>query len=574
MHRVRGLAATVAFVVALPAAAQTGDDFIPVTDRMLERPDPGDWLMWRRTQNGWGYSPLEQIDKRNVGGLQQVWSAPMGEGGQEATPLVYGGLMYVPNRGDYVQAFDAKTGNLVWEYKRALPEGVSAGTNRNMAIWGTTLIDAGSDNMLYAIDARTGRLVWETKVHDPTTRARATSGPIIAKGRVITGRQCQPDATHEACVITAHDAATGRELWRSRTIPRPGEPGDESWGNVPMEQRWHVGTWMVPSFDPQLDLIYVGTSVTIPAAKFILGGTEAQHLYHNSTLALDVETGRIAWYYQHLVDHWDLDHPFERLLVDTRVAPDRAEVTWMNPNIQPGERRKVVTGIPGKTGIVYTLDRETGEFLWARPTIFQNVISNIDGKGRVTVDPERVYTRKDQTIVVCPGMNGGKNWPAGAYSPRTNTMYMPMQNQCMTATTESDQRDPSLVYGLEQEQMLAPGTDKQGVIYAVSAGTGKTLWRHEQRAGVMSMVTTGGGLVFGGDVAGKFTAYDDETGAVLWQTDLGSPIAGFPIVYAVDGKEYVAVSTSPSNVFRNLTRLAPESVPKGVENRMFVFALP
>jgi alcohol dehydrogenase (cytochrome c) len=153
-------------------------------------------------------------------------------------------------------------------------------------------------------------------------------------------------------------------------------------------------------------------------------------------------------------------------------------------------------------------------------------------------------------------------------------MYMPMQNQCMTATTESDQRDPSLVYGLEQEQMLAPGTDKQGVIYAVSAGTGKTLWRHEQRAGVMSMVTTGGGLVFGGDVAGKFTAYDDETGAVLWQTDLGSPIAGFPIVYAVDGKEYVAVSTSPSNVFRNLTRLAPESVPKGVENRMFVFALP
>ncbi len=556
------------------ATAQTGDDFVPVTDRMLERPAAGDWLRWRRTQNGWAYSPLEQIDKANVATLRQVWSAPLGEGNQEATPLVYAGRMYVPNRGDHVQAFDAATGEVQWEYKRTLREGASAGTNRNMAIYGTTLIDAGSDNVLYAIDARSGALVWETPVHEPATRARATSGPIIAKGRVITGRQCQPDATHEACVVTAHDAATGRELWRARTNPRPGEPGDESWGDVPMEQRWHVGTWMVPSFDAELGLIYVGTSVTIPAAKFILGGNDAQHLYHNSTLALDVETGRIVWYYQHLVDHWDLDHPFERLLVDTRVAPDPAEVAWLNPNVRRGERRKVVTGIPGKTGVVYTLDRETGEFLWARPTLFQNVISNIDGAGRVAIDPERVYTRKDQTIVVCPGMNGGKNWPAGAYSPRTNTMYMPMQNQCMTARTQSDQRDPSLVYGLEQEQMLTPGTDKQGAIFAVAADTGKTRWRHEQRAGVMSMVATAGGLVFGGDVAGKFTAYDDETGAVLWQTDLGSPISGFPVVYAVNGTQYVAVLTSPSNVFTNLTRLAPEAVPKGLENRLFVFALP
>jgi PQQ-dependent dehydrogenase (methanol/ethanol family) len=574
MPRFRPLATALALLSALPAAAQTGDGFVPVTDRMLERPAAGDWLSWRRTQNGWAYSPLEQIDKSNVTALRQVWSAPMGDGGQEATPIVYAGMMYVPNRGDYVQAFEAASGKLVWEYKRALPEDVSAGTNRNMAIWGTTLIDAGSDNVLYAIDARSGELVWETKIHEPQTRARATSGPIIAKGRVITGRQCQPDATHESCVVTAHDAATGRELWRARTIPRPGEPGDESWGGVPMEERWHVGTWMVPSFDPALDLIYVGTSVTIPAAKFILGGTDAQHLYHNSTLALDVETGKIRWYYQHLVDHWDLDHPFERLLVDTRVAPDPSEVAWMNPDVRPGQRRRVVTGIPGKTGVVYTLDRETGEFLWARPTIFQNVISNIDGKGRVTVDPERIYTRMDETIVVCPGMNGGKNWPAGAYSPRTNAMYMPMQNQCMTARTQSDQRDPKLVYGLEQEQMLSPGTDKQGVIYAVSAQTGKTLWRHEQTAGVMSMVATAGGLVFGGDVGGKFTAYDDETGKVLWQADLGSPIAGYPVVFAVDGKQYVAISTSPTGVFRNLTRFAPAAAPKSLENRMFVFALP
>jgi len=573
--------ALVAVTVLLPAAAQTGtegsrlDAFVPVTDELLRKPPPGDWLSWRRTLDGWGYSPLEDIDKRNVAQLTQVWSQAIGEGVQEPTPLVYRGVMYVPNRGDYVQAFDGASGQLLWEYRRVFPADVSAGTNRSLAIWGTTLIDAGSDNTLYAIDARTGKLVWETPVHAPTLRARATSGPIIANGKVITGRQCQPDATHEACVITAHDAATGKELWRARTIPRPGEPGDSSWGGVPMEQRWHVGTWMVPSFDPELDLVYVGTSVTIPAAKFILGGAGEQHLYHNSTLALDVDTGRLVWYYQHLVDHWDLDHPFERLLVDTRVAPNPSEVAWINPRLRAGERRKTITGIPGKTGIVYTLDRETGEFLWARPTIHQNVVRDIDGAtGRVTIDPERVYTRKDQMLTVCPGMNGGKNWPAGAYSPRTRAMYMPMQNLCMNAKTLSDQRDPSLVYGLESEQILAPGADKMGAIWAVSAATGETLWRHEQRAGVMAMVATGGGLVFGGDVAGRFTAYDDATGEVLWQADLGSPISGFPVTYAVDGRQFVAVSTGPSNVLRNASNLTPEIVPAGLENRLFVFALP
>ena len=344
-------------------------------------------------------------------------------------------------------------------------------------------------------------------------------------------------------MITAFDAETGKELWRTHTIPKPGEPGNETWGNIPYEERRHVGTWMVPSYDPELDRIYIGTSVTIPAPKFILGGVDKQHLYHNSTLALDPATGKIVWHYQHLIDHWDLDHPFERLLVDTAVAPDRSEVAWINPRLKPGEKRKVVTGIPGKTGIVYTLDRETGEFLWARPTIFQNVVARIDGdSGAVIEDPDRIYTHKDQTIIVCPGMNGGKNWPAGAYSPRTNAMYMPMQNQCMTARTQDDKRDPKLVYGLEQKQILTPGMTTQGTIWAVSATTGKVLWKREQRAGVMSMMTTAGGLVFGGDVGGNFTAYDEKTGEVLWQTNVGAAISGYPVSYAVNGKQYVAVT--------------------------------
>ena len=562
-----------ALSVALPSIA--ADELVPVTDAMLQNPDPADWLMWRRTLDGWGYSPLDQIDKRNVGRLTQVWKHPMGQGIQESTPLVYDGVMYVPNRGDYVQAFVAKSGELLWEYQREFPDGVQGGTNRNLAIWGTTLIDAGGDNAMYALDARTGHLVWETPVLEPTLPARASSGPIVANGKVITGRQCQPGATHESCVITAHDAATGKELWRTRTIPRPGEPGDETWGDVPMEQRWHVGTWMVPSYDAELDRIFIGTSVTIPAPKFILGGVDKQHLYHNSTLALDADTGRIVWHYQHLLDHWDLDHPFERLLVDTAVAPDPADVAWINPRLRPGEMRKVITGIPGKTGIVYTLDRETGEFLWARPTVMQNVVERIDGAtGAVHVDQERVFTHKDQTLMVCPGTNGGKNWPAGAYSPRRNTMYMPMQNMCMNATTQTDQRDPKLVYGFSSEYILAPGTDQVGSVWAISAETGATQWKHEQRTGVMSLVATGGGLVFGGDVAGNFKAYDDSTGDVLWETNLGAPVSGFPITFAVDGKQYVAVTTGVSLVAMAARRLTAELPTDAGGAEVFVFALP
>ncbi len=561
--------------LAAPAGAAELDSFVPVTDAMVEQPAPGDWLSWRRTQNGWAYSPLTQVNKRTVAGLKQVWTHALGDGPQESTPLIYNGVMYVPNRGDYIQAYDAATGALLWEYKRQFPEGFNGATNRNLAIWGTTLIDAGGDNQIYAVDARTGTLVWETRVHETNVRARATSGPIIAGGKVITGRQCQPDATFEGCVVTAHDAATGKELWRTHTIPQPGEPGNDSWGDVPMEQRWHVGTWMVPSYDPALKRIYVGTSVTIPAAKFQLGGVDKQHLYHNSTLSLDLETGKIVWYYQHLIDHWDLDHPFERLLVDTAVTPDARQVPWINPRLRPGERRKVVTGIPGKTGLVYTLDRETGEFLWARPTIYQNVIANIDGAtGIVNVDPARIYTQKDQTIIVCPGMNGGKNWPAGAYSPRTNAMYMPMQNQCMTARTQADGRDSSLVYGLEQKQMLTPGNPNQGTIWAISAQTGDVLWKREQRAGVMSMVATAGGLIFGGDVGGNFRAYDEKTGDVVWETNVGAAISGYPVSYAVDGKQYVAVTTGSSGVYNNGRRFAPEFVPERTDPAVFVFALP
>ena len=569
-------AVAVAVALPVPVAAQV-ETVDPVTDAELQDPSPDDWLMWRRTLDGWGYSPLDRIDRENVDQLRMVWSRALTDGRQQGTPLVHDGVLYMPNPNDVIQAIDAVSGDLLWEHRREVPEDISdyifglSENNRNLAIHGTFILDTSVDDHVFALDAATGRLAWETEVVDYRVHpAMQTSGPIVANGKVISGRSCMPMAGPEACVITAHDAGNGEELWRTRLIPAPGEPGDETWGGVPYEERRHVGAWMVPSFDPALNLIYVGTSVTSPAPKFLLGGTDNQHLYHNSTLALDADTGEIRWYYQHLNDHWDLDHPFERLLVDTPVAPDPAAVSWINPRLEPGEVRQVVTGIPGKTGVVYTLDRATGEFLWATPTITQNVIAGIDGAtGAVTESAELVFTAEGQEVLACPHASGGKDWEAGAYSPRTNTMYYPLRNVCarMLATTEGG--GSVEVYALVWRGEIAPGTDQVGSVYAISAETGATTWQHDQRAATMSLVATGGGLVFGGDVNGRFRAFDDETGEILWEINLGSSVSGFPITYAVDGRQYVAVSTGTPR-FLDLT---PELRPS-TNNNLFIFALP
>ena len=568
----------VAASAPLAGAGQSDEDagFVPVTDEMLQDPAPGDWLMWRRTLDGWGYSPLDQIDRDNVGELRMVWSRALTEGRQQGTPLAYGGVLYMPNPADVIQAIDAVTGDLVWEHRREVPDDIGDyvfntlwENNRNIAIYGSTILDTSADDHIFALDAETGRMVWETQVLDYRTHpATQSSGPIVADGKVVSGRSCMPAGGPDACVITAHDPDTGEELWRRRTIPAPGEPGDETWGGVPFEERRHVGAWMVPSYDPALNLLYIGTSVTSPAPKFLIGGADLRHLYHNSTLALDADTGEIAWYYQHLNDHWDLDHPFERLLVDTAVAPDAAAVDWINPRVQPGETRRVMTGIPGKTGVVYTLDRETGEFLWARPTITQNVISHIDGaSGAVTENPELIFTGAGQQVLTCPHASGGKDWEAGAYSPLTNTMYMPLRNVCAQMIAEGP--ESTSIYAINWRPEIAPGTDQVGAVWAISAETGETTWVHEQRAATMSLVTTGGGLVFGGDVNGRFRAFDQGTGEVLWEVNLGSSVSGFPITYAVDGRQYVAVSTGTQR-FVNLT---PELSPSQ-GNNLFVFALP
>jgi PQQ-dependent dehydrogenase (methanol/ethanol family) len=564
--------------LAVPACAQERE-FVPVTDAMLQKPDPADWLSWRRTPDLWAYSPLDEINRRNVSQLRLVWTRPLAPGVQEGTPLVHDGVLYFPNPNDITQAIDAVSGNLIWEYRRPVQDDNNdyinfPSINRNLAIYGKLILDNGADNYAYALDARTGELVWETKILDYRRGAQHSSGPTIANGMVVSGRSCEPEGGPEACVITAFDALTGKELWRTRTIPKPGEPGDETWGGVPYEERRQVGSWMVPSFDPELNRIYVGTSVTAPTPKFTLAGNDKQYLYHNSTLALDADTGEIVWYLQHIVDHWDLDHPFERMLIDTEVAPDPESVPWINPRVRSGERYKVLTGIPGKTGIAYSIDRETGQFLWARPTVYQNVVESVNPEsGAATMNPDVVFTAAGQTRMVCPSLTGGKNYHAGAYSPLTGLMYFPLQNVCMEATATTAEPTIEDVYAIETHDETAPGTNNVGTIEAISVETGRTVWKFEHRAGQTSVIATGGGLLFGGDTQGRFRAFDQRTGEILWEVNLGSQVTGFPATFAVDGKQYIAVSTGGALNTMSLAALARE-LRAGSANNLYVFALP
>lgn len=563
-------------------AQGTVEDFAPVTRAMLEDPPDGDWLMFRRTYDGWAHSPLDQVNRDNVGELRLAWSRAGEPGGQYTTPLVVAGTLYVQYPGDVIQALDAASGRLIWEYRRQRQDDRRSRNRRNLAIYGHRLFHLTDDLHLIALDARTGALLWETEEPAGVGGIGHMGGPMVAAGIVVSGRSCSARGGPESCYLAGHDPETGRELWRRRTIPRPGEPGDESWGDLPDEMRWHVGSWAsVPSYDPELGLLYWGTSVPQPSLEHLRGTAGHDVLYSNSTLATDPATGDVVWYYQHLPrDNWDLDHVFERYLVDVAVAPDPAEVPWINPRIAPGERRQVVTGIPGKTGIVYTLDRETGEFLWARETLHQNVIASIDGSGEVRIDEDMIVGPFEQ-ILVCPSLGGGKNWPAGSYSPRTGLMYQPQQNLCHLQTGYTDTPTAEDGYAINwlivEDPAVTGDPYPVGRIDAVDISTGRQAWRHEQRAAVLgTAVSTAGGLLFTGDIDQRFMALDDSTGELLWETIVSAPVSGSAVSYAVGGRQYIAVAVGGGTASpeRRALSIHTELNPPRDSPALFVFALP
>lgn len=569
--------------IALQRLAQDrADDFRPVSEADLREPPPGDWLMFRRSYDGWAHSPLDAINRDNVASLQLAWSFSMEPGGQYTTPLVRNGVMYIAHPGDVVQALHADSGDLIWEYRRHDEAPERARNRRNLALLGERLFHLTDDNHLIALDAYTGSLLWEVRETGADDGIGHMAGPAIAGNKVVSGRSCSASGGPDICYVAAHDPRNGNELWRTRTIPRPGEPGDETWGGIPDAQRWHVGTWgNVPAYDPELDLIYWGTSVPQPSLEVLRGTPGLDALYSNSTLATAADSGRIVWHYQHLPrDNWDLDHVFERYLIDLAVAPDPSEVPWINPALTAGETRRVVTGIPGKTGLVYTLDRATGEFLWARETLHQNVIEDIDpATGRVQIDEDMIVGPFEE-ILVCPSLGGGKNWPAGTYSPRTGIMYQPQQNMCVLNTGNTDAPAPEDGYALSWVVVEDPAVTATpypvGRIDAIDMRTGRQAWRHEQRAAMTgTLVSTAGGLVFGGDLNRRLYAFDDRSGEILWQSIATGPVTGSAITYAVDGRQYVAfaVGGGSASPERRALSIHPEIKPPAGAPTLLVFAL-
>ena len=492
----------------------------------------------------------------------------------ESTPLVHGGVMYFATGDDVIQALDATNGHLLWEYRRALaPEKVlGSRITRSIAIWQDRLILVTKDSYIVAVDAKSGTLLWE-KPTGPIGKIHS-SGPIIARGKAIVGGSCANINTPgdaDGCFVAAYDLKTGAELWRTYTIAQPGTDADKTWAGVPYEKRRHIGTWIAPSYDPKLNLIYIGTSATSPYSKFRVappGHYDDEFLYQTSTLAIDADTGAIVWHQQHFRDQYDMDHTFERILVDTVIAPDATEVDWINPKVTPGRLRHVVTGIFGKTGVFYSIDRQTGEFLWARHTVDQNLISHIDPlTGRATIPAAQIPTEVGQQFTLCPGWLGGKNWPTGAYSPLTNAIYYPELNMCMKAVMGvADVENGGFEFSPDAK-------DNVGTIRGIDVKTGRQLWQFDNRAAVTSLLTTGGGLVFGGDVNGRFRALDQKTGKVLWEQIVPAQAGGSPISYEVHGRQYIAVPVGSFLTSGGYLRLTPELQPGQGGNAVVVFAL-
>lgn len=571
-------------------------DFQPLTQEILNNPDPADWLMWRGGYNNWGYSPLDQIDRENVGQLQLAWTwafapAAPGSNGMQVEPTVYDGVMYIRHSNENYSAHDAATGDLIWLYSRPLPPAITGGETRltvhrgrGVFIYEDKLISHATDGMLFALDPATGRLIWESAMSDYTRGQQPSGAPVAFGGVVVVPYNCTAWTAADPCHLSGYDVDDGQLLWRWFTSPTPDDPMHRSWGDdpqvYPLEKRRNMSPWVTPAVDSERGLFIFGIGSSAPQQPDLAGtnGEWPDRLYQGSTVALDHRTGQLVWWAQHHSDMWNNDAVYDRILVDSPLDPAPPGALGQNPDIVPGETRELVIGSFAKDAIFYAYDRSDGTFLYARPTAYQNVIQAYDGTtGAYITEPAAVIPAdKDYQATIC---RENRQIPQGAYSPLTNAYYVPAFNgPCSVMTVNSLEPSIQTGYNTSYTTDVPSPAAQLGQPEAIDVATGKTLWRLEREAPLYGMLTTGGGLLFAADTNRRFYALDQWTGEVLWQTILNGASDMAPISFAVDGRQYVAV-LSPSG-----TQAAAQhagqlglAVATGVQNvghTLFVFALP
>ena len=555
------------------------DSVTPVTDALLKAPPASDWLVWRRTYQNQGFSPLKQITKANVANLRTAWSWSLPVTENEITPLVHDGVMFVEN-GPATQALDAATGELLWQYLRPLPAELDNGRAtriKSLALYQDRVIVGTPDGHVVALDAKTGKVVWDQEIFSPAMGARngqaegvalhVDGGPIVVHGKVVVGVSLGITNSKGGCFIVGLDAKTGREIWRFHTVAQPGEPGGDSWNNVLGDERYGGGVWTAGSYDPELNLVYFGVGNTYDSAT-LMKPTPPGHtndgLYTDSTLALDPDTGRLAWHFQHVQrDVWDLDWVFEQTLVTL--------------NIDGKPRNLVVTG--GKIAMFDAMDRKTGQYIFSKDLGLQNLVVAVDPKtGRKTTNPA-LEPEAGKAKLLCPGSSGARSWLTTSFNPVTKILYVPLIEECAdwTYVARSDAEVAAGGIDMRFAPHDMPGHDgKFGRVEAIDLQTRKVVWTRRQRAAVASsMLATAGGLIFNGSVDRTFNAYDDLTGRILWQAKLNASPSSSPITYSVKGQQYVAVVSGGGGAFDAQGRgLNPEVDNPAGGTTVVVFKLP
>jgi alcohol dehydrogenase (cytochrome c) len=543
-------------------------NYKPVTSDRLKKPEDGDWLTVRRTYDGWGYSPLQQITPANVGRLQPAWVFSTGvTNGHEAPPMVNNGVMFVATPGNQVLAIDAKSGALLWRYKRPLPEDVILlhATSRGVALYGDKLYFAAAEAVLVALDATTGKEVWTAVVGDNKQGYYMSVAPLVAGGKVIVGASGGEVGVRG--FVAAFDAETGKPAWKTYTVPAPGEPGSETW---PKGDQWKTGggsVWVTGNYDPETNLTFWGTGNGGP---WMGDQRPGDNLYTSSTVALDVATGAIKGHFQyHPNDSWDWDEVSPPILVDYQ---------------RNGRTVKGLINV-ARDGYLWFLERTSGpiNFVQGMPFVKQNVFRSLDPKsGRPDIDPAR-QPGTGKLAEFCPSHWGGKNWPPVAFNPKTRMIYIPAnENLCATIVGRPVSYTAGRSYtGATTTMLLAPGADHVGEVQAWNVDTGKRSWMRPFPGSINwgPILTTGGGLVFSGGTGDRmFRAFDATSGAVLWEFPTNSGIIGQPTSFMVDGKQYVAVQSGWGIDARamqgRMSRLVPGEYPEVPEGgAVWVFAV-